>query len=182
MCRAGSAPCSAAACDEAAARCRTLGVDFDGDGYPEGADCDDENASRFPYNPERCDAIDNDCDPETLGPDADGDGVVATACCNQQPNGAAPVCGTDCNDAAPAVKPSAMEICNGVDEDCDGVIDDGVQTTYGRRRRRRIRLERARSDDDPRVCPGSRVCADRRRLQRHTGGGSRHQPFRRRGL
>ncbi|MBK7150496.1 MAG: putative metal-binding motif-containing protein [Sandaracinaceae bacterium] len=41
-----------------------------------------------------------------------------------------PVCGTDCNDAAPAVKPSAMEICNGVDEDCDGVIDDGVQTTY----------------------------------------------------
>ncbi|MBK6575037.1 MAG: putative metal-binding motif-containing protein [Sandaracinaceae bacterium] len=130
MCRAGSAPCSAAACDEAAARCRTLGVDFDGDGYPEGADCDDENASRFPYNPERCDAIDNDCDPETLGPDADGDGVVATACCNQQPNGAAPVCGTDCNDAAPAVKPSAMEICNGVDEDCDGVIDDGVQTTY----------------------------------------------------
>ncbi|MBK6577209.1 MAG: putative metal-binding motif-containing protein [Sandaracinaceae bacterium] len=63
--------------------------------YPEGADCDDENASRFPYNPERCDAIENDCDPETLGPDADGDGVVATACRNQQPNGAAPVCGTD---------------------------------------------------------------------------------------
>jgi len=36
----------------------------------------------------------------------------------------------DCNDDAPTVYPGAAETCNGVDNDCDGVVDDGVQTTY----------------------------------------------------
>ena len=49
--------------------------------------------------------------------DADGDGFNA--------DGGS--CGPrDCNDGNPAVRPSATEACNGVDDDCDGVVDDGA--------------------------------------------------------
>jgi hypothetical protein len=43
--------------------------------------------------------------------DADGDGVEA------------PPRGADCNDADAAVYPSAPELCNGADDDCDGFVD-----------------------------------------------------------
>ena len=32
----------------------------------------------------------------------------------------------DCNDGNAAVRPFATEACNGVDDDCDGVVDDGA--------------------------------------------------------
>jgi len=35
----------------------------------------------------------------------------------------------DCNDGDPAVKPGALEVGNGFDDDCDGVVDDGFDTT-----------------------------------------------------
>jgi hypothetical protein len=45
-------------------------VDADGDGYPVPEDCDDENPEIHPGAVERCDSIDDDCDPST---DAQGD-------------------------------------------------------------------------------------------------------------
>jgi hypothetical protein len=39
---------------------------------------------------------------------------------------------TDCNDANGATRPGATELCNGVDDDCDGSIDEGVLRTYYR--------------------------------------------------
>ena len=42
--------------------------------------------------------------------DKDGDGVVASK---------------DCNDNDPAIGPSSPEVCDGVDNDCDGQIDEG---------------------------------------------------------
>jgi len=48
--------------------------------------------------------------------DADRDGFSAGAGC---------VGTVDCDDAAPAVFPGAAEVCNEVDDDCDGTIDDG---------------------------------------------------------
>src|SRR5690606_30709103 len=35
----------------------------------------------------------------------------------------------DCRPRDPAVFPGATEVCNGVDDDCDGEIDDGVDAT-----------------------------------------------------
>ncbi|MBK8081689.1 MAG: putative metal-binding motif-containing protein [Saprospiraceae bacterium] len=37
---------------------------------------------------------------------------------------------TDCNDNNVLINPGATEICNGLDDDCDGGVDEGVQNTY----------------------------------------------------
>ena len=106
--------------------------DADGDGYAAiidgGQDCDDENDDVHPGASEDCDGIDEDCDGEidngailTWYTDEDGDGYgpddsEASGC--EAPEGAAEI-GGDCDDSAPEIHPSAIELCNGIDDDCD---------------------------------------------------------------
>jgi hypothetical protein len=57
------------------------------------------------------DCADSDCASEdSCADDADGDRYT-------EPEG-------DCDDTDPAVNPAAAEICNGIDDDCDGLVDD----------------------------------------------------------
>ncbi len=102
-------------------------VDADGDGARDaacgGTDCDDANPSRYPGAAEVCDAadLDEDCDPETFGfRDADSDGFPDARCCNGT------TCGDDCNDARPGVNLAVPEVCNAIDDDCDGRTDEDL--------------------------------------------------------
>ncbi|MBK8343493.1 MAG: putative metal-binding motif-containing protein [Bacteroidetes bacterium] len=36
----------------------------------------------------------------------------------------------DCNDGDASVNPAGTEVCNGIDDNCDGNIDEGVQSTF----------------------------------------------------
>ena len=104
------------------------------EGYiADGTDCDDGRPDVFPAAPEVCDERDNDCDgtvdegvTTTFYIDLDDDGwggFAATAEACSVPEGYAAELG-DCDDSAPAVHPDAQEVCNAIDDDCDGDIDD----------------------------------------------------------
>ena len=112
--------------------------DDDNDGWADsadgGADCDDTDADISPDAEEVCDGVDQDCDGmiddgPTDGlvwyPDADGDGWGALAgepAC-AQPEGWVADSG-DCDDTSADVSPDAVETCDEVDEDCNGLVDD----------------------------------------------------------
>ena len=114
------------------------------DGFVAGSDdCDDGDPTSFPGATEVCDEADNNCDgtvdegvTTTYYADQDGDGwgvldTTREAC--SVPEGYAESPG-DCDDDEDAVHPAATEICNTVDDDCDGDIDDddaGVDLSTG---------------------------------------------------
>ena len=113
--------------------------DLDGDGYLEGDDCDDNDASIYPGAVETCDGVDNNCDGEvdegvtdTFYIDADGDGFgdadnTVEGC--DAPDGAVPN-GNDCDDTEAAVFPSNTEVCDGLDNDCNGTIDEDIPSEW----------------------------------------------------
>ena len=145
--------CDGGTDDAGAKGCATYWHDGDEDGFgllgdalclcaPEGAytalqfgDCDDGEPAKFPTYPELCDGLDNNCNGQidegvkaTFFKDHDGDGIggpiTADAC--SAPSGFVADAG-DCNDFNPAIHPGAAELCNEVDDDCDGPADDGLE-------------------------------------------------------
>ena len=109
---------------------------FPGTGWVQvGGDCQDEDAAVGPLMAEICDALDNDCDGSIdndavdgtefyADHDADGFGDedrTAWACRAPEDHVAD---GTDCDDDDPVVHPDADELCDELDNDCDGQVDE----------------------------------------------------------
>ena len=106
------------------------------DGYVDrSGDCDDAVAITYPGADEVCDEADNDCDDEvdedavdapTWYSDGDGDGygrddTTLVQCARPE---AYVSRGGDCDDGTNTVHPDVQEICDLIDNDCDGDIDD----------------------------------------------------------
>ncbi|MCP4805385.1 MAG: hypothetical protein GY913_09230 [Proteobacteria bacterium] len=117
--------------------------DADADGVTSSAgDCNDNNASVYPGADEICDHLDNDCDGEvdeevelTWYVDDDGDGFgdadSGVQTCTRPENEALYVPrGGDCDDGDVDIHPDAVEVCDEIDNDCDGSVDEEVATTW----------------------------------------------------
>ncbi len=83
-------------------------------------DCDDND----PCTKDTCLPASGECKYTHVTPDQDGDGYYAPL------PGFAPgspgSCGNDCDDTNPDAHPGGIEVCDGVDNDCDGIIDNGA--------------------------------------------------------
>lgn len=138
-------PAALEACDDPADRNCDGSVsyaDLDGDGFAACLECDDTTSMVNPAAPERCNGVDDDCDgavddadttldlatASTWYADRDGDGfgdaATPLAAC-ERPSGYV-ADATDCDDGGAGINPAAIETCNGVDDDCDGRVDDGA--------------------------------------------------------
>jgi hypothetical protein len=70
------------------------------------------------------------CTPVDWYLDSDGDGYgagVAIQACSAPANTVSN--NTDCNNAVATVYPGATELCNSMDDDCDGILNEGYPTT-----------------------------------------------------
>ena len=128
-------------------------VDMDGDGYGSDAsttmacslpaghadnadDCHDGSMLAYPGGTEICDGLDNDCNGEIDGADAedvtawymdaDGDGFgdagYSEVSCDAPLGFIAEA--TDCDDDSPEAYPGGVEVCDGLDNDCNGETDE----------------------------------------------------------
>ncbi len=125
-------------------------TDNDGDGFGTGSpvacgvnnfsDCNDNNANIHPNAVETCNGVDDDCDwltddadpgitgQSTWYQDYDGDGygnaVVSILACFK-PAGYVSN-DDDCVDNNSDIHPGVSETCNSLDDDCDGLVDEGI--------------------------------------------------------
>ena len=147
--------------DSRAAGQSTWYDDFDGDGYgdpgsssnacdaPAGTvadsgDCDDSDNAVNPGSQELCgDSTDNNCDGltddptaidvSTWYPDGDGDSygdaTSSTRACTAPSSFVAD--NTDCDDDLNTTSPGATEVCDSVDNNCDGSVDESSASNAG---------------------------------------------------
>ncbi|MCO4770199.1 MAG: putative metal-binding motif-containing protein [Deltaproteobacteria bacterium] len=99
--------------------------DVDGDTYPACDDCDDDDFARNPGSVEVCDGVDNDCDGVLFVDPLTGDGET-----DSDGDGGMP-CNGDCDDTDASVLAGGAEVCDGADNDCDGVAGFPGETIDG---------------------------------------------------
>ncbi len=104
-----------------------------------GTDCNDNNAMVNPSKTDFCgNGIDDNCNGQTdencalytFYRDSDSDGFGNLSVFISSNNSTVPIGyvtnSTDCNDGNSAINPGSIEICNGLDDNCDGSIDNNL--------------------------------------------------------
>jgi hypothetical protein len=95
--------------------------DNDNDSHTALTDCNDNNPLIHPGAPELCNGVDDNCNGTVdegcvTCTDADADGYKAQVSCGTL---------VDCADTNATIHPGATELCNAVDDNCNGTIDEG---------------------------------------------------------
>ncbi len=89
-------------------------------------DCDDSNGGINPAASEVCNGIDDDCNTQIDEFFTNFDGDNMADCVDADDDNDGELDATDCDDFNPSIRSGAPEICNGLDDDCDGSVDEGV--------------------------------------------------------
>lgn len=109
-----------------------LSPDADQDGYGLDSDCNDGDAAIHPEATEFCNGVDDNCDQQVdedvllvFYADSDGDGYGDAAAPSEACSAGSGLVATstDCDDSLAEIHPGAPELCNGLDDDCDGTVD-----------------------------------------------------------
>ena len=102
--------------------------DLDGDGSPDAKDCAPDNPGVYPGADESCDGTDNNCNAliDEGFVDSDWDGLKD--CVDGDDDNDGDPDGSDCAPIDSQVFAGAVEACNGVDDDCDLKVDEGLGT------------------------------------------------------
>jgi len=104
--------------------------DSDGDGSQDKDDCAPLDPAIHPGAVEACDGADNNCNlaVDEGFPDLDADGIKN--CVDPDDDGDGDPDDADCKPLNPAIHHAAAETCDGVDNDCDGQIDEDLGMFY----------------------------------------------------
>ena len=105
--------------------------DDDDDGVTDDSDCAPFDNTIFPGATELCDAIDSDCDGDLVESFINTDGDSEPDCIDSDDDGDGFGDSVDCAPLDSSIYPNAVELCDGIDSDCDGSLVDEFDDTDG---------------------------------------------------